>query len=264
MKIHDHQLDDGIFARSWSVGSDQWCVLLHDALGCVELWRDFPEKLARHGGMNVFAYDRPGYGRSREAVGPRGLDYHGFEGRIGLPKVLQSAGIAEASIVGHSDGASIALCYAAAYPDQVTSLVIYGAHMDVDRITVQGLENVKSDKENNQQKIQKLERYHGKRAQVLYQQWLNIWLDEEFRKTFNLEPMLHRIKSPCFIFQGETDKYADHDHPFRIKRAIGHHARAMIIRQMGHFPHIEQPEMTLGLVLAHLPLHKEGVTYADK
>ena len=263
MNIRDHQLENGIFARSWETGSEQWCVLLHDALGCVELWRDFPEKLAKHGGMNVFAYDRPGYGQSRDARNPRGFDYHDFEGRVRLPKVLQSAGIGRASVVGHSDGASMALCYAAAHPDRVSSLVVYGAHMDVDTVTTQGLKNMKGDVENAREKIQKLERYHGKRAQLLYQQWLEIWLDEEFVETFNLAPILPRIESPCFIFQGETDEYADHDHPFRIKRAVGGNAQAVIVRQMGHFPHIEHPEMALGLVLAHLPLHKEGA-HADK
>lgn len=263
MKVRDHHLDDGIFARSWNTGGDRWCVLLHDSLGCVELWRDFPEKLAGFSGLNVFAYDRPGYGRSRDPSSPRGIDFHAVEGRVGLPGVLRSAGIARTSIVGHSDGASIALFFAAAYPDQLDSLVVYGAHMDVDQVTRQGLEKVRGDVGNARQKIKKLERFHGKRARQLYQQWFDIWLDGEFARTYNLAPILHHISCPCFIFQGEKDEYAAPDHPFRIRRAIGRNAQAMIIRRMAHLPHIEHPDLTLGLILAHLPL-QGGIGYANQ
>jgi pimeloyl-ACP methyl ester carboxylesterase len=151
-------------------------VLLHEGLGSVAIWKDFPDRLAEATNLRVFAYSRQGYGQSDPITGPREPDYMHVEAEAVLPAVLAAAGIDRPILFGHSDGASIALIYAATHP--VTALVLEAPHVFVEPLTVESIAKAKTIYETTDLGA-KLGRYHRDADQVFWG-WNAIWLDPRF------------------------------------------------------------------------------------
>ncbi|MDV7338210.1 alpha/beta hydrolase [Terasakiella sp. A23] len=117
-------------------------VFLHEGLGCLEMWKDFPEQLCQACGLNGFVYERIGFGKSAPlGIVPRPMDYLEREGRDVLPHVLHEASIQNPILLGHSDGGSIALIYAAHYPDQIIACITEAAHVFIEPITLKGIQD---------------------------------------------------------------------------------------------------------------------------
>ena len=135
-------------------------VLLHEALGCVAMWRDFPEELAARTGCDALLYDRLGHGRSDPDPRQRTAHFLHVEALEVLPRVLETCGISQPVLVGHSDGGSIALIYAATYPDQVSAVVTEAAHVIVEPVTVQGIRE-KMEESQHSPLLERLAKYHG-------------------------------------------------------------------------------------------------------
>lgn len=218
-------------------------VFLHDSLGCIQLWRDFPEKLAVATQCNAFLYDRRGYGQS-SSFGPeeRSASYLEEEAHT-LAQVLQKAGIRQAILFGHSDGGSIALVAAAEYPGLIKGIITEGAHVFVEEITLAGIREAVAAYQTTPLP-QKLAKYHGDKTERVFRAWTNTWLSPAFRN-WNIEKYLPEIKCPALIIQGEEDEYGTEAQVNRIVQQSGGEAEKWMIPGIGHSPHKEAPEEVL-------------------
>lgn len=222
-------------------------VFLHEGLGCVALWRDFPEALCQTLGLRGFIYSRAGYGGSDACALPRPLTYHQTEALEVLPGVLDAAGIEDAILIGHSDGGSIAIVHAGSEgAGRVRAIVTLAAHVFNEDLSVQGIQAARKAFETGDLRG-RLERYHGANVDCAFYGWNDTWLSPGFR-TWNLEAFLPGIKVPALILQGAEDQYGTPSQVAAIVAGIGSTARSCLIPNCGHAPHLEQPEATIELI----------------
>lgn len=218
-------------------------VFLHDSLGCIQLWRDFPEKLAEATQCNLLMYDRLGYGESDPMLTPdRGNDYLEKEAGV-LNKLLNTLNIDDAILFGHSDGGSIALITAAKYPDKVKAVISEAGHLFAEEITISGIkEAIQQYKTTNLK--ERLEKYHGNKVDFLFRAWTETWTNPEFRK-WNIEHFLAAIQCPVLVIQGEADEYGSIEQVQKTINGVSGKAQKHILQGIGHTPHKEAPEDTL-------------------
>lgn len=218
-------------------------IFLHDSLGCIDLWRDFPEKLGKLTQCNVLIYDRQGYGKSCQFSNPeRDNGYIEAEADI-LNDLLTYWKIDKAILFGHSDGGSIALITAAKYPSKIMGVITEGAHIFVEGITVNGIKEAVSMYRETDLKT-KLERYHGDKTEALFRAWTDTWTTNEFN-TWNIEHFLPSIQCPSLIIQGEADEYGSLQQVENIISQVSGTTEKFIIPNIGHTPHKENPEKIL-------------------
>ena len=180
-------------------------VLLHEGLGCVGAWRDWPAVLARATGCEVFAYSRLGYGASSPATLPRPLDFMTREAHEVLPRVLEAAGIGEPVLVGHSDGGTIALLCAAAGEVSLSGVVALAAHAFNEPRCIEGIEAAREAFRSGSLRG-RLARYHGERTGDTFRGWCDVWLDPEFER-WSIEEELAGMRAPLLVVQGRDDPY---------------------------------------------------------
>ena len=180
-------------------------VLLHEGLGCVAMWRDFPQKLAAATGCRTVVFSRAGYGHSEAYAEPRSPRYMHHEGEVMLPAFLDALGIERPVLVGHSDGGSIALIFAGAFPQRPLGVAVMAPHEFVEDITLAGIRAARRVWESSDWP-QKLARYHHDAPRV-FSDWNDTWLSPAFRD-WNIEAYLPRIACPVLALQGEDDEYA--------------------------------------------------------
>lgn len=221
-------------------------VLLHEGLGCTGFWKDLPERLAALSGLPVFLYDRTGYGRSDPAPAPRPLDYLAIEAERALPEVLRAAGIERPILIGHSDGGTIALLFAAAFPDRVEAVVAIAAHVFVEEQTIAGIRDAVRAFEAGELR-HRLERFHGPRTEAVFRAWADVWLDPRFR-SWNVTDRLARIRAPLLVLQGEADEYATAAQVEAIVGGVGGPVRARLLPGAGHVPHHQTRAATLAAI----------------
>ena len=179
--------------------------MLHEGLGSVGLWNDFPEKLQAATGCGVFLYSRAGYGASSPVTLPRPLEYMHIEASDVLPKVLDAIGFRRGLLLGHSDGASIAAIYAGSRQDhRVKGVVMIAPHFIVEDISVQSIAEIKTAYETTELKA-KLGRWHKDVDNAFYG-WNRAWLDPKFRD-WDISEYLAYIRVPVAVIQGERDRY---------------------------------------------------------
>jgi pimeloyl-ACP methyl ester carboxylesterase len=251
-------LPEGVLETAWWGGSAKEAptlVLLHEGLGCVELWRDIPDKLERATGCSVFAYSRFGYGRSDTTPLPRPLDYMQREATEILPRVLEAAGIHRAVLIGHSDGGSIAAVYAGAAPRQphLLGLVTIAAHFFVEDINIRSIEQIRGDYEASDLRS-RLERYHLD-VDTAFDGWNGAWLDPGFR-AFNITGSLAGIKVPILALQGDADPYGTVEQLTVMKAHVTAPIQTRLIPKARHSPHLEAKDATLTAIaefVASLP-----------
>lgn len=218
-------------------------VFLHDSLGSVQLWRDFPEKLAEATQCNVLAYDRLGYGKSFPmTTHERENNYMELEAD-GLNDLLSELNINDVILFGHSDGGTIALITASKYPEKVKAVICEAGHIFVEDITVKGVEEA-LNAYNTTNLPQRLEKYHSDKVETIVKAWTEIWLSEKFR-TWNIESFLQNITSPLLFIQGEADEYGTLDQVEKTVSQVKGTAEKFIIPNIGHTPHKESPEIVL-------------------
>lgn len=215
-------------------------VLLHEGLGCCELWRDFPKKLALQQHVNVLTYSRSGHGRSQPPTSPREIDYLHKEALIVLPQVIADLDLKNPVLFGHSDGASIALLYAASFPSSVAAVIAEAPHLFVEDITLQGIREAGSKFEQGLGK--RLCKYHDD-AKSLFYAWHDTWLSESFHK-WNIEPYISSITCPVLAIQGADDQYGTLRQIERIKE-LAQQTELLVIPDCGHAPHQEKQEIVL-------------------
>jgi pimeloyl-ACP methyl ester carboxylesterase len=180
-------------------------VLLHEGLGCVGLWNDFPEKLAAATGTGVFVYSRAGYGKSSPVSLPRPLSYMHDEARETVPKLLDAIGFRRGLLIGHSDGASIAAIYAGSHQDhRVGGLVLIAPHFFTEDPGIASIVEARKAYETGDLRA-RLARWHDD-VDNAFKGWNGAWLDPQFRK-WDITEFLAYIRVPVLIVQGEDDQY---------------------------------------------------------
>jgi pimeloyl-ACP methyl ester carboxylesterase len=217
-------------------------VFLHEGLGSVGQWRDFPSLLCERTGLPALVYDRWGYGKSDPFTLPRPASYLHDEALAGLPDVLDECGIGRAILVGHSDGGSIALIFASTRPERVRAVITEAAHVFVESVTLEGIRDaVKVYASTDLGK--RLERYHGDKTDLVFHGWADTWLSPEFRD-WNIEEFLPGVRCPVLVIQGIDDRYGTPAQVSAIERQVSGPASSLLIR-CGHIPHAEAQAQVL-------------------
>jgi len=219
-------------------------VFLHEGLGSVAMWRDFPAQLCVALGCNGLVYSRQGYGRSAPLAAPRCVDFMHREAALVLPAVLKAFRIDEPILFGHSDGGSIALLYSAFYPGRPRACVVMAPHILVEEVSITSIAKARCAYEEGYLK-ERLARYHDDVDGAFYG-WNDIWLDPAFR-SWTIETLLEAIQAPVLAIQGEDDVYGTMEQIEGIARRV-RSASLVKIAQCGHSPHRDQPGMTIEAV----------------
>lgn len=214
-------------------------VFLHEGLGSISQWRDFPARIVAGTGLPAIVYARYGHGQSEVLQQPHGVDFMHREALESLPEFLRQLGIERPILIGHSDGASIALIYAGAgHPLQ--GLVAMAPHVFVEDISIQGIVAAKRAFETTDLP-QKLARHHRDPLKTFYG-WNDVWLAPEFRG-WNIEGFLPAIKCPLLAIQGQDDEYGRMAQVDAIARQVSGPVEVLKLEHCAHSPHQDQPEI---------------------
>lgn len=212
-------------------------VLLHEGLGSVDLWRDFPARLAEATGLGVFAWSRFGYGASDLAPLPRPMTYMHEEAVEVLPRVLGLAGIGRCALVGHSDGASIAVINGGEVQDErVRGLVLIAPHLFVEDIAVASIAGIRVAYEKGGLR-ERLSRYH-RDVESAFRGWNGAWLDPRFR-AFDITGSMARVQVPVLVLQGADDPYGTELQVRACQQQAGGPVEVLMIEGAQHAPHLE-------------------------
>jgi pimeloyl-ACP methyl ester carboxylesterase len=220
-------------------------VFLHEGLGSISQWRDFPARIAAATGLPAIVYARYGHGQSDVLQQPHGVDFMHREALESLPELLRALGIERPILIGHSDGASIALIYAGAgHP--LHGLVALAPHVFVEDISVEGIVAAKQTFETTDLP-QKLARHHRDAAKTFYG-WNDVWLAPAFR-SWNIESFLPAIQCPLLAIQGYGDEYGTMAQLDAIARQAGGPVEVLKLEHCGHSPQKDQPEIVARAVI---------------
>jgi pimeloyl-ACP methyl ester carboxylesterase len=225
-------------------------VLLHDGLGSVSAWREFPERLQRATSRRVIAFSRFGHGRSDPPHAPRTPAFFHEEAHVVLPDILRQLDAEEPILVGHSDGASIALLHAAAA--DLPGLVVLAPHVFVEEL---GLREIAAARDQfTRGDLRSRMARHHRDPDAAFRNWNDVWLDPAFR-SWDLRPGLPAITCPTLAVQGTADPYGTPAHVEAIRDSVPGPVELLLLPG-GHAPHLEHPdEVTAALTrfLAPLP-----------
>ncbi|MBS1269812.1 MAG: 2-succinyl-6-hydroxy-2,4-cyclohexadiene-1-carboxylate synthase [Gammaproteobacteria bacterium] len=222
-------------------------VFLHEGLSCAALWKDFPGRVAEASGLGVLVYSRQGYGGSDPVDVPRPLTYMHDEGLRVLPKVLDAAAVRSTILVGHSDGASIALIHAGGRRDpRLRSLVLMAPHVFNEDLSVRSIRAAKEAYEHGGLRT-RLARYHRDNVDCAFWGWNRAWLDPGFRD-WNIEEFLPSIAIPSLLIQGKDDEYGTERQVEAIRSQVAGPVELLMLPDCRHAPHRDQPEATLDAI----------------
>ena len=219
-------------------------VMLHEGLGSIAMWRDFPEQLAQATGCGVLVYSRYGHGKSERLAEKRSVDFMHHEAKVVLPELLRQFELQRPILLGHSDGASIALIYAGTWPERVRGLVLEAPHVFVEDVSIQSITAIRRLYESSDLP-QRLARYHD-HVDETFRGWNDIWLDPRFRD-WNIEEYLAAICCPTIVIQGRNDEYGTLAQVAAIQRRVLA-TQSLILPLCGHSPHRDQPSLTLDAI----------------
>jgi len=221
-------------------GSRPTLVFLHEGLGSIEMWHDFPAILAGTTACDCLIYDRWGHGRSDPLDVQRTLRYVHDEALDSLPEVLNHSNVDDAILIGHSDGGSIALIFAAEYPEILRGIITEAAHVFVEEITLEGIREA-LDIYNNTDLKQRLARYHGTNTEKIFRAWHETWLQPEF-KSWDIQDCLPKVKCPVLVIQGEDDQYGTAAQVEAIAHQVTGPSKVLLIPNCAHIPHRESKD----------------------
>ena len=218
-------------------------VLLHEGLGCVGLWNDFPVKLQQATGCGVFVYSRAGYGQSSPVPLPRPLTYMADEARDVLPKLLDAIGFRRGLLIGHSDGASIAAIYAGSHQDhRLGGVVLIAPHFFTEDSGIAAIEDARKAYETGDLR-QRLSRWHADVDNAFWG-WNGAWLDPDFRR-WDITEHLAYIRVPVLIVQGEDDQYGTVKQIEAAQQECYCPVEVALLSGARHSPQREAPDATL-------------------
>ena len=226
-------------------GDSPTLVFLHEGIGCIRMWKKFPEQLVAATGCPGLIYDREGYGGSDPLREVRASDYMHRAAFEELPAVLEACGVSNPLLIGHSDGGTIALLYASRFP--VRALITEAAHIFVEgAAALGGIRKVL--KLWHSGKVEpRLARYHGEKTGDVFFAWADTWTAPWFRD-WSIRECLPDVSCPVLLIQGAEDEYASDGHLYAIADGLGGPAETVLVPQCGHSPHLERREAVLTLM----------------
>jgi pimeloyl-ACP methyl ester carboxylesterase len=240
-------------------------VMLHEGLGSVGLWNEFPEKIAAATGAGVFVYSRAGYGNSRPGKMPRSSSFMDEEAREVLPRVLDAIGFQRGLLLGHSDGASIATIYAGSVQDhRIRGLVLVAPHFFTEEIGINEIRRARKVFESGALR-EKLQRWHAD-VDCAFRSWSEPWLSSDF-DNWDITEVLGYIRVPILVVQGDADQYGTLKQIEVVQQECFCPVEVTVLPGIRHVPYREAPALTLGVVADFvnrlLRDHHEGEGRAD-
>lgn len=221
-------------------GAGPALVFLHEALGSISHWRDFPAALCARTGRPGLVYDRLGHGGSGPFAAPRGADFPEAEAAF-LARLLDAAGVAGPVVpVGHSDGGTIALLFAAAFPARTAAVVAESAHVFNDEHTRRG---VRATVAGGAALKERLRRHHEEKTDEVFRAWHELWLSPGFER-WDMRPRLAEVRAPVLALQGGDDPYGTREQLDAIASGVSL-GRALLLPGCGHTPHHEKRDAAL-------------------
>lgn len=241
LMVGGHRLE--VWTTGPRPGNAPSLVLLHEGLGCVALWRDFPARLAMETGLGVCVYSRAGYGASDPCELPRPLDYMTHEARTALPELLDRIGFRDGVLVGHSDGASIAAIHAGEVRDRrVRGLVLMAPHFFTEEMGLSAIAEARQAFEETDLR-ERLARYH-RDVDAAFRGWNDAWLDPGFRD-WDIRASLKRIEIPILCLQGTEDQYGTEAQVQVVAERAAGPVTIRMVPDCRHAPHLEATELAL-------------------
>ena len=221
-------------------------VLLHEGLGCVALWRDFPGVLADRSGCGVFVYSRQGYGASDPCALPRPLDYMTDEAVRVLPQVLDGIGLKRGVLIGHSDGASIAALHAGLVRDpRIGGIALMAPHFFTEPMGLASIAEARTAYDRGDLR-RRLAKYHSD-VDAAFRGWNDAWLDPGF-ESWDIRAPLADITVPVLAIQGEADQYGTRAQIAAVETNVSAPVTVAMLPDCRHAPFLDQPQQTLDLV----------------
>ena len=230
--IQSHRIEYEII----DCGTRRTMVFLHEGLGSVAMWKDFPERCARAAGCTAVVYSRYGYGQSDPITEPRRPDYMHEEAVKSLPELLAKLGIERPILFGHSDGASIALIHAGVHP--VAGVIVLAPHLFVEEIALEGIRSIRANYESGDLRA-RLARYHANPDSAFWG-WHDIWLHPDFR-SWDIGDFVKKIQAPVLAIQGNNDEYGTMRHLDLIAGLVPG-TTLLKLDRCRHSPHRDQPD----------------------
>ena len=221
-------------------------VLLHDSLGCIQLWRQFPGLLAQATRRRVIAYDRAGFGHSAPRNGYIGDDFIEAEAQTVFAELLKAKEIDQFIVMGHSVGGEMAVNVAAAYPERCVGLITESAQSVLEPITRAGILEAQQLFADPEQ-FKRLARYHGEKTAWVLSAWIDTWLGAAF-DNWSLDPVLPSVKCPTLVIHGELDEYGTTAQAKRIADGVSGPAQLELMPQIHHVPHREAEQQVLSML----------------
>lgn len=245
-----------LFVRQWRpAGTGQSpLILLHDSLGSVAQWRDFPAALALRLLRPVIAYDRLGFGQSSPQAGPAKASFIDDEARLYLPALIEALGLTRYLLFGHSVGGAMALVAASRPGSGCLAVISESAQAFVEERTLDGIRAAKQGFEEETQ-FARLTRWHGERARWVLDAWTGVWLSPAFRH-WSLAPGLADVHCPVLALHGEKDEFGSDAFPRAIAGGVCGATQMALLPACGHQPHRERETEVLTLVATFLSRHR--------
>lgn len=221
-------------------------VFLHEGLGSIALWRDFPDRVCAAAGLPGLVYSRLGYGGSEPIDEPRTVRFMHDEAIRVLPEVLRAAGLERPILVGHSDGASIALIHAGTFPEADAAVAVLAPHLFVEPVCTEAIAEIARRYEASGLREQ-LGRYHDD-VDGAFRRWTAIWLSDAFA-AWTIEKEVAAIRCPILAIQGENDQYGTMRQLDRLAE-LQPDAQLLKLPDCRHSPHLDRPEAVVEAVAA--------------
>lgn len=244
-----------VFVRRWNAGHGQSSpiILLHDSLGSVEQWRDFPPALADATNRSIIAYDRLGFGRSTPRLDRPSADFITEEALKFFPALLGELRIARYVLFGHSVGGSIALVIAASGSAGCEAVITEAAQAFVEPRTISGIRDARARFADAEQ-FARITKWHGEKARWVLNAWTEVWLSPQFA-SWSLDEHLGSVLCPVLAIHGEMDEFGSSEFPRRITKGVAGPSELALLSGCGHVPHRERRDEVLRLASAFLARH---------
>ena len=225
-------------------------VFLHEGLGSLGLWRNFPERVREATGCGTLVYSRWGYGGSEPRPGPWPVSFMHDEAIDTLPAVLAATGISRPVLLGHSDGGSIALIFAAQYPDAVSAVVTEAAHVFVEDVTVNSIDEARRRFDDGGLRL-RLGRHHRRNTDTLFAGWAGVWRSPAFRQ-WDIRGLLPSVRCPVLAMQGDEDEYGTEQQLDDLAAGVAGPCERLLLAGCGHAPHAQKPRDVVNAVTRFL------------
>ncbi len=225
-------------------------ILLHDGLGSTKQWKDIPGILSSKLNIPTVTYDRLGYGKS-STVEKRSNTFLNYEAECVLPLLLKHLDYdGKVILFGHSDGATVALLYAALYPGKAKMVIAEAPHVIIEPETISGVKKTIQDYKEGSLK-ERLEKYHSSQTDNMFWGWANFWSNKSSR-SWNMLSLLSRIESPVYYIQGDKDEFGTRKQGEEIEINIMGDFDELIVENCGHVPHFEAKQEVLSAIVDYI------------